>query len=124
MNRVPGNINESLAGRRNQRTYHTEVEEGYMVLERQGTSNKQEQTYLANIPSGRVETPVSEEEALPAEYDSGTDSDTISSLGTDDIDYSEFAGLTDEQRELELFWLYQHAKRRWRRNQQKGTRKG
>ena len=33
-NRVPGNINQSLAGRRNQRTYHTEAEEDYMVLDR------------------------------------------------------------------------------------------
>ena len=118
MNRVPGNINESLAGRKNQRTYHVEHEEGYMVLERQGTPDNQEQTYLANIPVDQAE-----EEALPAEYDSGTDTDTVSSLGEEDLDFSEFTGLTEEQREQELFWLYQHAKRRWRRNQQKGTRK-
>ena len=41
-NRVPGNINQSLAGRRNQRAYSIEVEEGHMILDRQGTSDSQE----------------------------------------------------------------------------------
>ena len=36
-NRVPGNINESLADHRNQSTYHAEHEEGYMVRDRRGT---------------------------------------------------------------------------------------
>ena len=49
-------------------------------------------------------------------WDSGTDSDTISSDGREDLDYSDITNLADENEAAEqLFWLMQHAKRRWRR---------
>ena len=90
-----------------------------MILDRQGPGNGQEKTYVSGVasstwPQDHAGTPATEEEALPAEYDSGTDSDTISSIGEEDLDFRDLAGLTvadsdlavsiscdDERREVE-----------------------
>ena len=50
-------------------------------------------------------------------YDSGTDTDTRSSVG--DMEYTndpELNGLTGPQVDEHLFWTYQRAKSRWRRH--------
>ena len=51
------------------------------------------------------------------QYDSGTDSDTISSVGEEEIDFTDLAHLTERQREQELFAAYEFHKRRCRKNQ-------
>ena len=50
-----------------------------------------------------------------AEYSSGADSDTASSLGEGQYDYSDIQHLPEDQRASHLFWAYEHAKSRWRR---------
>ena len=55
-----------------------------------------------------------------AELDSGTDSDTISSLG--DTLHPPASGSTQEAGQ-EIFWAYQQAKSRWRQYMNKPTRK-
>ena len=55
--------------------------------------------------------------------DSGTDSDTVSSLGETLFDEADLVGLTTAQRTEHLFWSYQQGKSRWRRHMQKPTRR-
>ena len=56
-------------------------------------------------------------------YDSGTDSDTASSCGDRDYDYSDIAHLSEEVQQQELFWAMEHAKGRWRQFSRKPVRK-
>ena len=56
-------------------------------------------------------------------YDSGTDSDTASSCGDRDYDYSDVAHLSEEVQQQELFWAMEHAKGRWRQFSRKPVRK-
>ena len=63
--------------------------------------------------------------APAAEGDSGTDTDTISSL-CEPLNYQEeeeLRGMTPEQMDAHLFWTYQRAKSRWRRHMQKPVRR-
>eukprot|EP00974_Lingulodinium_polyedra_P027876 2693425-Lingulodinium_polyedra.AAC.1 len=48
------------------------------------------------------------------EFDSGTDSDTASSVGEREYDFHDISHLDPDQQEQELFWAYEHAKGRWR----------
>ena len=59
---------------------------------------------------------------IPDEYDSGTDSDTISSVGDTTYTEAQDARLPNDQLQ-EIFWAYQAAKGRWRRATNKPTRK-
>lgn len=54
--------------------------------------------------------------------DSGADSDARSSVG--DLDYNEqdLQGLSPAELDEHLFWLYQHAKSRWRKHMHKPVR--
>ena len=62
--------------------------------------------------------------ATGSEQDSGTDSDTISSLG-EQVDHSDpaLAGLTPNQIDEHLFWAYEKAKSRWRKHMHKAAHK-
>ena len=57
------------------------------------------------------------------EYDSGTDSDTVSSCGDRNYDYSDISNLPEEQQQQELFWAQEHAKGRWRQFMRKPVRR-
>ena len=56
--------------------------------------------------------------------ESGTDTDTVSSLGDQEYDYSDLPqGLDRDQTAEHLFWAYQQAKGRFRRFMRKPVRK-
>ena len=58
------------------------------------------------------------------EFDSGTDSDTSSDDGAEDIDFSDVpVHLTEAQQAVWVFLGYRHHKRRWRRFMKKPVRK-
>ena len=57
------------------------------------------------------------------DQDSGTDSDTISSVGNTQHDESDLIGLTGEQRSEQIWWAYEKSKSRWRKLMNKPTRK-
>ena len=51
-----------------------------------------------------------------AGYDSGTDSDTVSSSGEGPYDDSDIQHMPEPERTAHLFWAHEHAKARWRRH--------
>jgi hypothetical protein len=57
------------------------------------------------------------------QYDSGTDSDTVSSAGDMSYHDDDLHGLNPEQIDEQIFWAYQRAKSRWRRHMHKPTRR-
>ena len=61
-------------------------------------------------------------EPMESGYQSGTDSDTSSDSGNEEIDMSDLTGLSDSEASLLAYWQYRLAKRRWRRLTQKPTR--
>eukprot|EP00974_Lingulodinium_polyedra_P098716 9568252-Lingulodinium_polyedra.AAC.1 len=56
------------------------------------------------------------------EFDSGTGSDTASSLGEREYDFQDISHLDPTRQEQELFWAYEHAKGRWRKFMKKPVR--
>ena len=64
-------------------------------------------------------------QASPEGYFSGTDTDTASDTSRPVVDYSsaEFHGMTPQQVDEHLFWIYTEAKSRWRKHMNKPTRK-
>ena len=60
---------------------------------------------------------------LADEGDSATDSDTISSVGDTNYDFSDIAHLSNEEQQQELFWAYEHSKGRWRKFMKKPVRR-
>ena len=55
--------------------------------------------------------------------DSGTDTDTTSDDGVDEVDFSDIAGMTPEEADARIYWQYAQAKQRWRRHTQKLARR-
>eukprot|EP00974_Lingulodinium_polyedra_P112059 10841229-Lingulodinium_polyedra.AAC.1 len=47
------------------------------------------------------------------DFDSGTDSDTASSIGAREYDFQDTSHLDPAHQEQELLWAYEHAKGRW-----------
>ena len=58
------------------------------------------------------------------DHDSETDSETVSSLGNNNAEYSDIVDTTDQNYKAEqLFWAYQRAKGRWRKFMNKPNRR-
>eukprot|EP00973_Karenia_brevis_P089818 12399613-Karenia_brevis.AAC.1 len=55
-------------------------------------------------------------------YDSATDSDTISSVGTQ-YDFSDIQGMTPAEQDQEIFWKHQRKNGRYRQHFRKPTRR-
>ena len=47
---------------------------------------------------------------VAADYDSGTDSDTTSSMGDNQYDFTDIQHLPESEQAAQLFWAYEHAK--------------
>ena len=78
----------------------------------------------ADSSTGAVAYPVNGAAANPTTHDvSGSDTDTVSSIGELDYNAHELHHMTDAQLDEHLFWQYQHAKSRWRKHMRKPTRK-
>eukprot|EP00974_Lingulodinium_polyedra_P015348 1486935-Lingulodinium_polyedra.AAC.1 len=56
------------------------------------------------------------------DFDSGTDSDTASSLGEREYDLQDIIHLDPTRQERDMFWAYDHAKGRWRKFTKKPAR--
>ena len=68
-------------------------------------------------PTGKTDR-----EPLESGYQSGTDSDTSSDSGNEEIDTSDLHGLNDAEASTLAYWQYRQSKRRWRRLTLKPTR--
>ena len=75
--------------------------------------SSQQQSYFGSSQAAWGNFPA-EVFQLIESYDSGTDTDTESSLGDRHYDFSDIYHLDLAEQEQELFWTYQQAKGRWR----------
>ena len=124
---TPGNIH---------RSFNNRLQHGYLIEGNQedpwyndpqhpeanapSSSNNWAQPYQEN--SGIFVGEASTQQSLPNEYDSGTDTDTESSVG--ETLYAEpDPNRTRNEWLQELYWAYQKAKGAWRRATNKPTRK-
>ena len=62
-------------------------------------------------------------QGVPELDDSGTDTDTSSDSGQEELDMSDLRGMTDAEASEYIYWQYRTAKRRWRRVAQRPVRK-
>ena len=95
---------------------NTAWEVGYQGEESAGsggfTTSSLENSYLGNT-----------EDFLDPGYETGTDSDTSSDSGHEEIDMTDLQGYDDGEASAHAYWQYRHAKRKWRRVTNKPTRK-
>ena len=87
---------------------------------------QQQQAYPATQQWQPTQAPSGQQayQAAPQEpFDSGTDSDTVSTEGSMDYNAQDLQGLTPAQVDEHLFWQYQKHKSRWRKHMRKPTRR-
>ena len=76
------------------------------------TAETPEHAYLGNM-----------DDPFNAGYDTGTDSETSSDSGHEEMDMSDLHGMDDSAASEHCYWQYRQAKRRWRRLTNKPVRK-
>ena len=129
LERSPGNIHQTIQQHHNRQGYFMEGEETNDIMYVDPNQSSQTSSgsshpwcHAPEENTGTYFGGPTPPPGIPDDYDSGTDTDTISSVG--DTTYTEApdARLPNEQLQ-EIFWAYQAAKGRWRRATNKPTRK-
>ena len=117
--RTRGNLADALHG--GQRDAHSVETFTYdnVPTNESPDQNASSATFVGSSPTSGVfhqtaGLPRGGEAAPDADYDSGTDSDTASSCGMEEVDFTDLGHLNNEELAHELFWTIEHAKRRWR----------
>ena len=129
LERSPGNIHQTIQHYHNRQGYFVEGEETNDIMyvdpnqpSQPSSGSSHSWHHFPEEHTGTYLGGPTPQPEIPNEYDSGTDSDTVSSVG--DTMYMEAQDERPHDEQLqEIFWAYQAAKGKWRRATNKPTRK-